>query len=303
MADGKPIRRVWLFMADGRNVEDLRDLEHLDGLLWGSNPHTRQGDLVLMYRTAPYSDIAYVFQAISDPRPTRREDGADTTHVVQLGHKVALATPIAMETLRSDRRLRHWPFVKFARGHMRWRDDLVAQGVWPALHALIARRNRGLDVQALQSVTDSLPTFRWGRLRVFFSYAHADRRRVRHLYRRVGRLRGVDVWRDDERLGPGVQWGDTIEAAIDASDVVIICLSRGALRRGGYVGREIDLALRAADERTGGGFSVIPVKLEECRPEPRLRRWQWVTLSDRRGLVRVVDAIRARARSQRSRRP
>jgi hypothetical protein len=62
-------QQVWIFMVDSRNSEDLRDLDHLDAILWGANPHTKRGDLVLMYRTAPYSDIPYVFVAGFDPRP------------------------------------------------------------------------------------------------------------------------------------------------------------------------------------------------------------------------------------------
>jgi hypothetical protein len=284
-------------MADGRNVEDMRDLDHLDGLLWGANPHTREGDLVLMYRTAPYSDIAYVFQAVSDPRPTRREDGADTTHVIQLGHKLALPTPIGIEVLRSQPDLKRWQFVRFARGQMRRREDLIAEGVWPALQALIGRRNRSVELRALTRRTATVTVFRWGRLRVFLSYAHADRGRVRHLYRRLSRLRGVDVWRDDKRLAPGVLWERMIEVAINASDIVIVCLSRRALRRDGYVHREIKLAVRTADQRPGTGFGIIPVKLEQCRPDARLRRWQWVAAFDRGGVVTLVDAVRERAQS------
>jgi hypothetical protein len=40
--------RVWVFVVDSRNREDLRDLDHLDGILWGANPNARRGDLVLM---------------------------------------------------------------------------------------------------------------------------------------------------------------------------------------------------------------------------------------------------------------
>src|SRR6266850_1369554 len=97
---------VWLFMGEGRNTRDMRDLDHLDAIRWGSNPHARRGDLVLMYRTAPYSDIAYIFRAASDPRPTRPEDQADATHVIDLDEKVALAAPIGIETLRSERALK-----------------------------------------------------------------------------------------------------------------------------------------------------------------------------------------------------
>jgi TIR domain len=302
MAARPNLTRVWLFMGDGRNTRDMRDLDHLEAIQWGANPHARRGDLVLMYRTAPYSDIAYIFRAASDPTPTRPGDEADATHVIDLDEKVALAAPIAFETLRSERALKkRWSFVKVARGEMRWRRDLVALGVWPALSALIMRHNRSLDLERLahRDAIESRSAFRWRGLRVFFSYAHADRARTRSMYDRLSRLRGVEVWRDDRRLVPGMTWEPVIERAIQASDVVVVCLSRRALQRGGYVRQEIEVALDAANQRSAG-LSIIPVKLEECRPDPRLRRWQWVSMSDGDGMKKLLGAVRGRARRRSS---
>src|SRR4051794_9164046 len=61
-------RKVWLYMVDGRNNEDLAILDAEGFDTWRGNPETKAGDLVLMYRTAPYSDIAYIFVALSDAR-------------------------------------------------------------------------------------------------------------------------------------------------------------------------------------------------------------------------------------------
>ena len=283
-------------MSDARNTEDMSDLDHLDALLWGANPHTRRGDLVLMYRTRPFRDIAYVFRAASNPRPTRPDDRADTKYVIDLDQKIALPAPIRRAELR--RRFKTWGFVRHARGQMRRAEDLVAEGVWPALNDLIARRNHGLDVErwASGAAIDEASGFRWHRLRVFFSYARDDKRRAQRIYTALTRLRGVDVWRDDERIAPGVAWERMVRRAIEVSDVVVICLSRRALRAGGYVRREINLALRAADARSGN-MSIVPVKLEPCAPDPRLRRWQWLSLSrDGDGLLRLLQTVRQRAR-------
>src|SRR5438477_12658020 len=97
--------RVWIFMADSRSTEDLRDLDHLEAILWGSNPNARRGDLVLMYRTAPYSDIPYVFVAGSDPRPTRPQDRADTTHVIELVEKIRLVQPVSLAQIKTTPQL------------------------------------------------------------------------------------------------------------------------------------------------------------------------------------------------------
>jgi hypothetical protein len=180
---------------------------------------------------------------------------------------------------------------------MRWRKDLIALGVWPALSALIMRQNRGLDLRSLgvRDAVDPRSGFRWRGLRVFFSYAHADHARIRRIYQRLSRLQGVEVWLDHERLAAGAAWETVIASAIQVSDVVVVCLSKRAIQRGGYVQREIDLALHAADERSAG-LSIVPIKLEECEPDPRLRRWQWVVMSDRDGMERLLTAIRQRAR-------
>ena len=69
--------KIWIFVVDSRNHSDLSDLDHFDDILWGANPNTKKGDIVLMYRTRPYSDIAYVFAAISNPRLTETADLAD----------------------------------------------------------------------------------------------------------------------------------------------------------------------------------------------------------------------------------
>jgi hypothetical protein len=91
----------------------------------------------------------------------------------------------------------------------------------------------------------------------------------------------------------GVNWERTIETAIHWSDVVVVCLSMRALRRGGYVRRAIALAPRAANERPPDGLAIIPINLEECRPVPRLRRWQWISPSTPRGRKQLLDTLRA----------
>src|ERR1700754_2995075 len=62
-------RKVWLYMADGRQLGDLARLDSAGFDTWKGNPQTRSGDLILMYRTAPYKDLVYVFLAVSDSRP------------------------------------------------------------------------------------------------------------------------------------------------------------------------------------------------------------------------------------------
>jgi hypothetical protein len=138
--------RVWIFVVDSHNSEDLRDLDHLDGILWGSNPNTRRGDLVLMYRTAPYSDFPYVFVAASDPRPALRKDHADAGHVIELGEKIRLTKPLTLTKIKSSARLSDWAFAIYQQGIMRRTRDVKEEGVWPSLRLLLTTHNPALKM-------------------------------------------------------------------------------------------------------------------------------------------------------------
>jgi hypothetical protein len=107
---------VWIFVVDSGNKQDLSDLDHLDGILWASNPNTRKGDLVLIYRTAPYSDLAYVFTAATDPRKARRSDRVDASHVVQLTDKIRLLRPVKLSRIKSTPALAKWSFAGTVQG-------------------------------------------------------------------------------------------------------------------------------------------------------------------------------------------
>ena len=50
-------QRVWLCYTSGKNTEDLKDLDHLDSVIWGANPNSKKGDLILMYRKEQYREL------------------------------------------------------------------------------------------------------------------------------------------------------------------------------------------------------------------------------------------------------
>ena len=131
-------------------------------------------------------------------------------------------------------------------------------------------------------------------LRVFLCHSSADKPAVRELYQRL-QADGIDVWLDEENLLPGQDWGLEIPKAVRESDAVIVCLSRGAINKAGYVQKEITFALDVADQQPQGTIFLIPLKLEECDVPERLRRWQWVNLLDSQGYARLLRALRFRA--------
>jgi TIR domain len=154
-----------------------------------------------------------------------------------------------------------------------------------------------LEHQKLDSSNSQKPTTRHvskQSLRVFLCHASVDKQPVRELYKKL-RSEGFNPWLDEEKLLPGQEWEQEIAKSVRTSDIVIVCLSQEAVNKRGFVQKEIKYALDVADEQPEGTIFIIPLKLEECEIPDRLRRWQWVMLSDKKGYKQLIDALRLRA--------
>ncbi len=117
--------------------------------------------------------------------------------------------------------------------------------------------------------TPSLP------LKVFLCHSSGDKPAVLELYRRLDSEGWIDAWLDSEKLYPGQDWNFEIEKAVEESDVILVCLTKGSVNKEGYVQRELRIVLDLADYKPEGTLFVIPVRLEECDPPRRLRAWQY----------------------------
>lgn len=131
-------------------------------------------------------------------------------------------------------------------------------------------------------------------LRVFLCHSSNDKPVVRNLYRKL-KSDGVDPWLDSEKLLPGQDWDYEILKAVRASEVVIVCLSANAVKKVGYIQKEIKYALDVADEQPEGTIFLIPLRLDKCNVPDRLQRWQWVDFFDDAGYGLLMRALRARA--------
>ncbi len=134
-----------------------------------------------------------------------------------------------------------------------------------------------------------------GGVRAFLCHCHADKAAVRELWRRL-RDEGIDPWLDAEALLPGQDWNLEIHRAVRTSDVVIVCLSRKATTKAGYVQKEIKFALDLADEQPQGTSFLIPVRLEECDVPERLQALHRVDLFDQDGYPKLLRALQGHAR-------
>jgi hypothetical protein len=128
-------------------------------------------------------------------------------------------------------------------------------------------------------------------LRVFLLYARGDREAVHRLYRRIIKD-GAKAWLDVENILPGQDWQFEIRKAIHTSDMVIVCLSRGFNKQGGYRHEELKIALKKANSIPDGETFIIPARLEMCdTPEP-LRRWQRVDLFEADGYKKLLMTLK-----------
>ncbi|MBT9149027.1 MAG: hypothetical protein DDT27_00538 [Dehalococcoidia bacterium] len=133
-----------------------------------------------------------------------------------------------------------------------------------------------------------------GALRVFLCHASQDKPRVRELYEQILRW-GYRPWLDEEKILPGQDWKAEIRKAITGTYVVVVCLSRKATTKAGFVQAEIAHALDVADEQSDGTIFIVPLRLEDCRVPDRLQRWQWVDFFGEKGPDLFQYALRTRA--------
>ena len=131
-------------------------------------------------------------------------------------------------------------------------------------------------------------------LRVFLCHSSGDKPSVRVLYSQL-KFAGVAPWLDEMNLLPGQEWEREIPNAVRSSDIVIVCLSREAISKRGFVQREIRIALDVADEQPEGAMYIIPLKLEECDVPERLRKWHWINSFEAGAFERLLQSLRNRA--------
>src|SRR5215217_2508719 len=129
--------------------------------------------------------------------------------------------------------------------------------------------------------------------RIFLCHASEDKAQVCEVYHRLCAIEGFEPWLDEEDLLPGQEWAREIPRALQASDFILIFLSRISVAKRGYVQREMKLALDAWQELPEGAIHTIPVRLDDCDVPEQFRRYHWANLFDPNGFDRIVRAIRA----------
>lgn len=135
-------------------------------------------------------------------------------------------------------------------------------------------------------------------LRVFLCHSSNDKPAVRELYQKLRAETWIQPWLDEEELYPGQDWNLEIEKAVEASDAILVCLTKGSITKEGYVQRELRTVLDFADYKPEGTLYIIPVRLEECEPPRRLRAWQYADYFEgqrERAFQRLLISLKRRA--------
>ena len=143
-------------------------------------------------------------------------------------------------------------------------------------------------------ILDHLSTLPKERLRVFISHSFADSERVGDVYKWF-LAHNVDPWISSENLLPGEEWESAVEKALYDTDLVIVCLSKDAINKEGYVQKEIRRSLELVEQMPEGAIFLIPLRLEDCKPPLRLSKYHYVDFFDPKGQNRLILALKNRA--------
>ncbi len=84
----------------------------------------------------------------------------------------------------------------------------------------------------------------------------------------------------------------------EGGDVVLVCLSRAAINKAGFLQKEIRQVLDVADEQPERVIFAIPMRMEESVAPKRLSRRQWVNLFAENGNERLRRGLRVRASAE-----
>ena len=129
------------------------------------------------------------------------------------------------------------------------------------------------------------------RLKVFLCHSSTDKEKVKTLHEWLIQ-EGFEPWLDEADLLPGEDWEYEIKRAVRRTHIILVCLSKVAASRTGFMQKEIKLALDAADQRPEGQIFIIPVLLESCELPDRLAKWHSVNLSTDGGHDKLRASLR-----------
>ena len=126
---------------------------------------------------------------------------------------------------------------------------------------------------------------------VFICHAHEDAPIALAIYDRLV-AEGFHAWIDKRDLRPGQEWQREIPLIISAADAVVICLSKIAIGKRGYVQNEFRLAREELRKIPCDRIFILPVRLDDCEVPPEFKPFHYVDIREEGALDRVVLSLR-----------
>ena len=116
---------------------------------------------------------------------------------------------------------------------------------------------------------------------------------MRKLYTKLTE-EGFDIWLDEAKLVGGQDWQMEILKAVRSSHIVLVCLSKNAVSKVGFVQKEIKYALDVALEHPEDDIFIIPLRFENCNVPERLKQWHWIDLYKPDGYEQLLFSLELR---------
>jgi uncharacterized protein (TIGR02145 family) len=123
-------------------------------------------------------------------------------------------------------------------------------------------------------------------------HASEDKAAVMQLYERL-ELGGLHPWVDKEDIPPASVWDREIVQTIQTARLVVICFSRQLISKGGYVQRELDIALQVAQRKPAGAIFLIAVRLDDGDVPAAYSHLRRVDLFEDSGVDTLMELIKA----------
>lgn len=138
---------IWIYTT--KEIQEYRDLEENSEIKRSSTNKAKKGDIILIYRGKPYSNISYIFKAKTDAYEDKNfRDDWDIA--IDLNEKIEIPNPLEIQEMRDDPILGNWNIVRknFIGSFFK-----VPPKEWERFKALILEKNPELenDIENLEN--------------------------------------------------------------------------------------------------------------------------------------------------------
>ena len=101
--------KIWIYTT--KEVLEYLKLDEEDQFTRASTNKAKKGDIIIIYRGSPHSNIAHIFTAGTDPYENKGyRDNWDI--FIDLNNKIELDNPLKIKEMKNNPILREWNMVR-----------------------------------------------------------------------------------------------------------------------------------------------------------------------------------------------